>query len=85
MVQIVPLADFSYTGGVENTNNPIELFNKLINKVYTNFKLYSVYQFILILLQKLINQYSYQSKEFSYYHSLCYETIQKAIKICHDE
>ena len=76
---------FQTPAGVAKTNNPIESFNKQIKIVYTNYELYSIHQFLLIVLQKVINQYSYQPKDFCYYRSPCYDTIKKANEICDDD
>ena len=52
---------------------------------FTNYELYSIHQFLLIVLQKVINQYSYQPNDFCYFRSPCYKTIKKANEICNDE
>ncbi len=51
---------FQTPAGVATTNNPIESFNKTIKSVYTIYEIATVYSFLLTIMQKLINQYSYQ-------------------------
>jgi len=74
------LAIVQTPAGVATTNNCLESFNKQIKQVYTQYKVGSVYSFLLIVLQKLINQQSYQPKEFCMYRSPEFEVIKKAIK-----
>ena len=76
---------FQTPAGVAKTNNPIESFYKQIKSVYTNYELHSIHQFMLIVLQKLINQYSYKPKDFCFFRSPCQETIKKANEICNEE
>ena len=49
---------FQTTAGVTITNNCLESFNKQIKSVYTSYQVVSVYQFLLIVIQKIINQHS---------------------------
>lgn len=72
---------FQTPAGVATTNNCLESFNKQIKQVYTQYKVGSVYIFLLIVLQKLINQQSYQPKEFCMYRSPEFEVIKKANEI----
>jgi hypothetical protein len=64
--------------GVATTNSCIESFNKQIKFVYTGYELYNVLQFLDTCLDKIVNQYSVQPKEFCYYRQPTYEMIVKA-------
>ena len=76
---------FQTPAGVAKTNNPMESFNKQIKSVYTNYELYTVHQFLLIVMQKLINQFSYQPKEFCFFRAPHFDVIKKANEICNDD
>ena len=68
--------------GVATTNNCLESFNKQIKNVYTQNEIHTVYHFILIIMQKIINQYSYAPKEFLLYRAPDFDIIKEANKIC---
>ena len=70
---------------ISTTNNPIESFNKTIKSVYTMYEIATVYSFLLTIMQKLINQYSYQPKEFKFYREPTFDQIKLANEIADDE
>ena len=76
---------FQTPAGIATTNNPIESFNKTIKSVYTMYEITTVYSFLLTIMQKLINQYSYQSKEFKFYREPTFDQIKLANEIADDE
>ena len=71
--------------GVACTNNPIESYNKQIKSVYTNYEVYSVYQFLLIIMHRLINQSFYQPKQLKFYREPSRDMINEANIIANDE
>ena len=58
--------------------NPVEYFNKEIKSVYSKHTVVNVYSFLLIVLQRIINQYSFQPQKFMWYRESDFDTIEKA-------
>ena len=61
-------------GGVGNFSN------SSIKSVYTNYELYTVHQLLLIVMQKLIDQFSYQSKEFCFLRTTNFDVIKRLMQ-----
>ncbi len=72
---------FQTPAGVASTNNCLESFNKQIKNVYTNYQTVSLYQFLLIVIEKLINLHSYRPKPYCFYREPDYDMILKANEI----
>ena len=72
---------FQTSAGIATTNNCIESFNKQVKNVYTGYEIVTVYHFLLIVMQKIINQHSYQPKQFCLYRSTDFDMITKANEI----
>ena len=64
--------------GIATTNSCIESFNKQVKFVYTGYELYSMLQFADICMDKIINHYSVQPKEFCFYRQPTYDMIVRA-------
>ena len=73
---------FHTSAGVATTNCCIESFNKIVKDVYTKGQVKIVLNFLLVVMQKIINQYSYQPKDFCLYREPDYDTIKEANLIC---
>ena len=69
---------FGTPPGVVTTNSGNESWNKQLKNVYTGYEIVSVYKFLCIVIDKLINQASYQPDEFKFYRSPDFDMITKA-------
>jgi hypothetical protein len=76
---------FQTPHGAAATNNPVESFNKEIKSVYTKGSILNVYSFLLIVLQRIINQYSFQPKPFKWYREPDFDVIDKANQLVREQ